>query len=408
MKLISKISYLAIFMLVPLVPSFAQTTAGDEPEQLEQLLTPVALYPDQLLTQVLEASTYPSQIAEAEKWVTNPANAGLRADQAAEILQQAPWSPDVKSLTAYPQVLRMLSDNMSWTEHVGIVFLTQQADVMDAVQELRQSAEDAGTLSTTDQVTVTHQGRDIVIVPTYPESASVPAFNPETAYGGWGNQVNVPYNFRPVYAPTPVYIVVAPTVVRPFRNVTVWDWQRRYVNDRRMEQIKQIRHAEPTPHYRPDATTRPYDPAVVQSRPASIPQAPLPATYRQDPLRAQPSIPAAEPTVHPVPQPPAAPYIEPQVTHPSVTLPVPAPVQVPVQVQAPTPVQLPQPAAQQQHQVQPQPQPQQVPQPQSQPVLHKDLPIQAPAKTESEHAAKPTIQNEHDRKTDDKDQLPHP
>jgi Protein of unknown function (DUF3300) len=163
-------------------------------EQLERLVAPIALYPDSLVAQVLAASTYPSQIADAETWMkTHP---GLSpADLAAQVNQQ-PWEPAVKALVQFPDVLANMSANLGWTSELGDAYYNQPQDVMKAVQEMRKKAEKAGTLKPTPQLNVVPEGSEINIEPVDPNVVYVPAFDPWLVYGypiaPWPYWVDVP------------------------------------------------------------------------------------------------------------------------------------------------------------------------------------------------------------------------
>jgi hypothetical protein len=133
--------------------------------QLDQLLAPVALHPDQLLGQILMASTYPLEVVEAARWVEDPNNARLKGDQLAAALQDKDWDPSVKSLAPFPQILRMMDDRLDWMQKLGDAFLSQQNEVMDSVQRLRRQAEEAGTLQSSPQQTVTTQDQTITVEP---------------------------------------------------------------------------------------------------------------------------------------------------------------------------------------------------------------------------------------------------
>jgi hypothetical protein len=178
-------------------------------EQMDQMTAPIALYPDDLLAQLLIAATYPLEIVQAERWASNPENAKLKGDQLAAALEPQPWDPSVKSLVPYPQVLKMMSDQLDWTQRLGDAFLAQQADVMASVQRLRQRAEGAGTLKTTEQQTVVVQPaasgstteQTIIIQPTNPEVVYVPTYNPTVVYGSWPYPAYPP----PYYPPPPAY-----------------------------------------------------------------------------------------------------------------------------------------------------------------------------------------------------------
>jgi len=169
-------------------------------EEIDQIMAPIALYPDDLLAQVLMASTYPIEIVQAERWVSDPNNAKLKGDELANALEPQSWDPSVKSLVPFPPVLKMMSDKLDWTQKLGDAFLAQQADVMASVQRLRKEAQNAGTLKTTEQQTVVvePQSQTVVIQPTNPEVVYVPTYNPSVAYGTW------PYpSYPPTYYPPP-------------------------------------------------------------------------------------------------------------------------------------------------------------------------------------------------------------
>ena len=152
------------------------------PEQLQQLVAPIALYPDSLVAQILAASTFPEQVVEADRWVQ--ANPDLKGDALGHAVDQQPWDPSVKALTAFPSVLGNMDKNLSWTSSLGDAYYNQQQDVMDAVQVMRQRAQEAGNLKTTPQQTVTTQGSSIVVQPANPEVVYVPAYDPWLVYGG--------------------------------------------------------------------------------------------------------------------------------------------------------------------------------------------------------------------------------
>jgi uncharacterized membrane protein YgcG len=185
-----------------------------KPEELEQLVAPIALYPDPLLAQVLMASTYPLEIVEAARWQKQ--NAELKGQALDDALQQQTWDPSVKSLTAFPPVLTMLNEKLDWTQKLGDAFLAQQSDVMDAVQRLRAKADAAGNLKSNEQQTVTVeqapanvqqnvtvQGQPappptiIKIEPAQPQVVYVPTYNPTVVYGPWPYPAYPPYYYYP-------------------------------------------------------------------------------------------------------------------------------------------------------------------------------------------------------------------
>ena len=120
---------------------------------MQQLVAPIALYPDSLVAQILAASTFPEQVVEADRWVQE--HQDLKGDALGQAVDQQPWDPSVKALTAFPSVLGNMDKNLSWTSSLGDAYYNQQQDVMDAVQVMRQRAQGAGDLKTTPQQVVT-------------------------------------------------------------------------------------------------------------------------------------------------------------------------------------------------------------------------------------------------------------
>jgi hypothetical protein len=167
----------------PAPPQAAQAPQhpAQTPEQLQQLVAPIALYPDSLVAQILAASTFPEQVVEADRWVQ--AHPDLKDEALGLAVDQQPWDPSVKALTAFPSVLGNMDKNLSWTSSLGDAYYNQQQDVMDAVQVMRQRAQAAGNLKTTPQQTVTAQGQTIVIEPASPEVVYIPAYDPWLVYG---------------------------------------------------------------------------------------------------------------------------------------------------------------------------------------------------------------------------------
>ncbi|MBA4417765.1 MAG: DUF3300 domain-containing protein [Syntrophus sp. (in: bacteria)] len=188
---------LVLLMAVPL-GAFAQQGQGGAPgfkqEELDQMVAPIALYPDSLIAQIFMASTYPLEIVEAARWVkTNP---NLKGDPLTAALEKQNWDPSVKSLVNFPSVLTMMNDKLEWTQKLGNAFLSQQSAVMDTVQSLRAKAHAQGTLKTTKEQKVIVQEKTIIIEPANPQVIYVPTYNPVVVYGAW------PY---PAYPPAPVY-----------------------------------------------------------------------------------------------------------------------------------------------------------------------------------------------------------
>ncbi|ACO32128.1 DUF3300 domain-containing protein [Acidobacterium capsulatum] len=151
------------------------------PEQLDQLVAPIALYPDALVAQVLAGATYPSQVVDADRWVQS--YGGASPEQLAEMANGMPWDPSVKSLTAFPGVLNNMEQNLDWTTQLGNAYYNQPQDVMNAVQYMRQVAYQDGRLRSTPQLYVTYEPSYVTIVPANPDVVYVPYYDPWTVYG---------------------------------------------------------------------------------------------------------------------------------------------------------------------------------------------------------------------------------
>ncbi len=162
-------------------PGYAQSPALG-PDQLEQLVAPIALNPDPLVALMLAASTYPQQVTAADQWRQAQSNAS--PDQIAYGANLQPWDPSVKALTAFPQVLVEMDQNIQWTAALGNAYYNQPQDVLQAIQIMRQRAQAAGNLQTTPQQTVTYAPAGYIqLMPANPQVIYVPAYNPWTVYG---------------------------------------------------------------------------------------------------------------------------------------------------------------------------------------------------------------------------------
>jgi hypothetical protein len=156
-------------------------------EDLDRMLAPIALYPDPLIAQILMASTYPLEVVLAARWSKdNPSVTGTALEEA---MQKQTWDPAVKALTAVPQVLKQMNENLSWMQKLGDAFLADQSRVLDTVQSLRVKAQDAGTLKSTPEQTVRTETQEsktvIVIEPAQQGTMYVPTYDPYYAYGPW-------------------------------------------------------------------------------------------------------------------------------------------------------------------------------------------------------------------------------
>src|SRR5512139_1506740 len=205
--LIKVLAVLLTLLLVGPQGAIAQSEGGDKPfkqEELDQLVAPIALYPDSLLAQTLMASTYPLEVVLAGRWVK--ANQNLKGDALTAALEKEDWDPSVKSLVNFPQVLDMMSEKLDWTQKMGDAFLAQEKEVMDTVQKLRMKAYGEGNLKTSEQqkVVVEEEAKTIIIEPAKPEVVYVPTYNPTVVYGAWPYPSYPPYYYYPphyVYPP---------------------------------------------------------------------------------------------------------------------------------------------------------------------------------------------------------------
>ena len=156
-------------------------SAAPTAAELQQLVAPIALYPDALVAQILAAATYPEQIVEADRWMQQ--HGGLSGQQLAEEVDKEAWDPSVKALTAFPSVLANMDKNLSWTSSLGDAYVNHEPDVMSAIQDMRRRAQAAGNLKTTSQTKVTQEGQTIVVEPASPEVVYVPQYDPWVVYG---------------------------------------------------------------------------------------------------------------------------------------------------------------------------------------------------------------------------------
>jgi uncharacterized protein DUF3300 len=151
------------------------------PKELQQLVAPIALYPDALVAQILAASTYPTEIVEADRWMQRHSH--LKGEELAKEVDKQDWDPSVKALAQFPSVLENMDKNLSWTSSLGDAYANQTQDVTDAVQAMREQARKAGHLSSNEQEQVTTQGNTIIIEPANPDVVYVPAYDPWLVYG---------------------------------------------------------------------------------------------------------------------------------------------------------------------------------------------------------------------------------
>jgi hypothetical protein len=187
-----------------------QNASGFSKEQLDQMLAPIALYPDSLLSQILMAATYPADVADAAKW--SKANPNMKGDDATKAVQSQSWDPAVQAMVAFPQVIQMMGDKADWTQNLGDAFLASPKDVLDSAQRLRAKAQQQGNLKTSEQQKVVveqapqTQETVIKIEPSNPEVVYVPSYNPTTVYGSWPYPSYPPYYYPPPAAYYPGYV----------------------------------------------------------------------------------------------------------------------------------------------------------------------------------------------------------
>ena len=218
--------------------------------QLDQMLAPIALYPDSLLAQILMAATYPDQAAEADHWVKD--HPDLKGDALNTALDQMNWDLSIKALVPFPQVLAMMDEHIDWTTKLGQAFLAQQKEVMGEIQLMRQKAYAAGNLKSTPQQKVVASGEDIEIEPAEPDVVYVPYYDPWEIYGAWWWPDYPPFAWYPFGWP---YITVGlfgfgwGIGVSPFWGWGwgYWDWGGRncYINVNRTVNIND-RHSHIT------------------------------------------------------------------------------------------------------------------------------------------------------------------
>jgi hypothetical protein len=236
------------FAVINIGHARAQNEMSRTTAQLEQLVAPIALYPDALLSQMLMASTYPLEVVAAARWVQ--ANSGVTGKALEDAMQKQAWDPSVKALAAVPQTLQMMNDKLDWTRDLGDAFLAQQTDVLDAVQRLRQRADNAGNLKTTEQQRVvktaapagggppaetapqssTAPASVYTIESVNPDEYYVPIYDPGVVYGVWPYPDYAPfYWYPPGWVGRGVFAFATGVAV----GAAIWggiDWWRRRVD----------------------------------------------------------------------------------------------------------------------------------------------------------------------------------
>jgi hypothetical protein len=274
MKTLKSFKIMVVWFLIlmlalppPLFAQGSQTTVKKFTQQeLDQILAPIALYPDSLLGQVLMAATYPLEVVMADRWIKQ--NPNLKGKALIDAADKQNWDASVKALVAFPDVLAMMSEKMEWTQDLGDAFLAQPEDVSDTVQKLRDRAFKAGNLKTTEQQTIVVEREIIRIEPATPQVIYVPYYDPWWVYGPWWWPAYPPYviyPYRPaaVVAPGVIWFGVGFTVGVFWTNVWGhWDWNHRHIY------VNPHYYGRPYPGYRP----MPVGTAVVVKSPPPVQQ----------------------------------------------------------------------------------------------------------------------------------------
>jgi hypothetical protein len=232
--------------------AFAQERPAFSRQELDQMLAPVALYPDPLLSQILMAATYPLEVVQAARW--SRANPGVKGEDAVRAVERMDWDASVKSLVAFPQILHRMDENLDWTQRLGEAFLEQEPHVMEAIQGLRQRAERAGHLRSNERMQVMRQDEHILIEPAQPQVVYVPYYDPTVAYGPWWWPA-----YPPVYWGPPLGYYAWPAYAPGFfwgTGIAIswgfffghFDWRHRHV---KVVHVDRHHHAHKAPHAQP-------------------------------------------------------------------------------------------------------------------------------------------------------------
>ena len=223
---------LALCMALFALPVMAQVEENEPAftqAELDQLLAPIALYPDVLLSQVLMAATYPLEVVEASRW--SRAHSGLEGDEAVQAVQDEAWDMSVKALVGFPDLIQRMDENLDWTRRLGDAFLLQEEQVMETTQRLRDRALAEGTLDSMEHITVERQTEQIIIEPADVRVVYVPYYSTRVVYGDWWWDDYPPYYWGP---PIGSYSSIGLSWSRGFRVSTHFyystcDWPRRSI-----------------------------------------------------------------------------------------------------------------------------------------------------------------------------------
>lgn len=250
LKLTCKGLLISLMMFGFALPLQAQEQVGDyaEPydqysrEELAQMLAPIALYPDTLLSQILMASTYPIEVIEADRWVKK--RPGLKDEALDDALLDKSWDPSVKALCHFPSILALMSERISETTDLGNAFLAQEEEVLDMIQVLRAAARAQGTLATSSQQKVIVDRDTIIIEPANPRVIYVPYYDPYYVYGSWWYPAYPPYFWGPPGVSFGIGFSYWPGFYFGFSfgNWCYFDWHYRYVYIDVYKRPRYVRH----------------------------------------------------------------------------------------------------------------------------------------------------------------------
>src|SRR5262249_21905398 len=281
--------------------------------ELDALLAPIALYPDPLLNNILDAAQYPDDVMAAAEWSRN--NPGVQGDAALQAVDGAPWAPSVKSLVAYPDILARLAESPQWLADLGDAYATHGPYIQTTIQQLRARAQSNGYLQSDTNQYVYQQAGQIYVQPVYPTVVYVPYYNPWVVYGTWWWPAYRPVCFRPFYARP----IIVTRIVQPVRYVSTP--YHAIPESRRMPIIgspPRVGHPEVTPPQRfvdraramgPRVEATPYRPMpesrrmpATQSTPVATPRAQVaapPARFVERDRFARPPVAQSAPVITP-------------------------------------------------------------------------------------------------------------
>ncbi len=294
MKTLAALIVFPLIALLAAPQAFARDDDAFSEGELRQLLAPVALYPDGLLSQVLIASTYPLEVVEAARW--SRANPGFEGQAAVDAVAGKDWDPNVRALVAFPDLIARMSEELEWTRRLGEAFLLQEDEVIAAVQDLRARAEAAGSLDRLEHARAYRSNDVIIIEPRDTRVIYVPYYSPRIVYGGWGWSAYPPYYWYPppgYYASTGFWwgggvVLSSAYFISGFdwryRHIVILSHYRphyRYVDSPRWRHDPKHRRGVV---YRQPALSRQFSraaPTTPQAQPSTQQGAPRPALRRQ-------------------------------------------------------------------------------------------------------------------------------